>query len=112
MVCTSVLGGEEAEDDVDRRVVERLELDRAGEAEQERLQLIEADELAVRDRDPAADTGRAEPFALIERVEDLALRKPRLASGDLAHLLERVLLRVRVEAVHHRTGGEYVGDVH
>ena len=76
MIGAGALRREQHEDEVDRLVVERIEIDRAREPRKDADQPVERAQLAVRDGDALADAGRAQALALQQRVEDLALGKP------------------------------------
>ena len=54
-------------------------------------------ELAVRNGDAVSDPGRAQPLALQERLEDVALRQAGDAGGVLGEGLQRLLLGVRLQ---------------
>ena len=90
VIGAGALGREQEEDEVDRLVVERLEIDRLREPREQAEDAVEARELAVRDGDAAADAGRAELLALQKRIEDLALRQ----AGELGRLLRDRLDRL------------------
>ena len=69
-------------------------------------------ELAVRDGDAVADSGRAQPLALQQRVEDFARRQARDLRGALAHFLQRLLLAVDAQRGKDRVGRKKVGQCH
>ena len=58
---------QQQEDEIDRLPVDRLVIDRRRQPRDQRIDAVEPVELAVRDCDPTAEPGRAEPFALDDR---------------------------------------------
>ena len=72
MVGPRLLRRQQDEDQVDRLLVDRVEVDGPFEPREEALDPVDARELAVRDRDPVSDARGPEPLPLQEDVEDLS----------------------------------------
>ena len=51
-----------------------------------------------------ADPGRAEPFALQQRLEDLALRQAADLGGFRREFLKRLLFGIGLDGRNHRVG--------
>ena len=81
------------EDEIDRHVVDRGELDRLGELGEQADDPVEPGHFAVRDRHAAAEAGRAQPLALCQSLGDMACVEPELAFGQPGQRLEQRLLR-------------------
>src|SRR5215207_9456790 len=102
MVGSGQLRGKEEEDQVHGLAVDGFEVDRSFEARKEAEDPGDPGELAVRDGDAVADPGGAEPFALEEDIEELALADPREAGGLLGDPLKSLLLRVHFQSGNDR----------
>src|SRR5438552_17478630 len=90
MVLAGILGREQQEDEVDRLLVDRIEVDRPLEPREDAVDAVEAADPRMRQRHLLADAGRAEPLALEEgAVDDLLVDADRSAGppGKLAQRL-------------------------
>jgi len=67
-------GREQQEHQVDGLVVQRIEIHGRFQPCEHAGDMLDADDLAVRDGDAIADAGRAEPFPLQDGLEYLPLR--------------------------------------
>ena len=85
---------QQQEHQVDLAAVDRLVIDRGREPRDQRIDAVEPGELAVRDRHPAAEAGRAEPFALADRIGDLRRVERQPRARDLRQLAEQLALVV------------------
>src|SRR5690606_12835112 len=103
MIRTGAFRRQEQEDEVDRLVVQRLEVNGRLEPREEAGDLRKLLQLAVRDGDAIAHAGGAEPLALKDDVDDLTLRN----SGDLCRsccqLLKQLLLGIALHRWNNRT---------
>ena len=68
--------------------------------------------LAVRNGDAVAEPGRAQPLALQQDVEDVALLKPGETGGASRQILKELLLGLRLERGHDRIGGDEITEKH
>jgi hypothetical protein len=75
MVGAGAFWRKQQKDQVDGLVVQRIEVHRPGQSRENTGELVQRLQLAVRDRDAVTDAGRAQPLALQDGVEDLALRR-------------------------------------
>ena len=73
MVGARALRRKQEENQIDRLVVERFEIDRPVEAREQTEQLVELGQLAMRNGNAIADAGRAQLLTLQQDLEDLAL---------------------------------------
>ena len=73
MIRPRRLGREQQEDEVHRLLVDGVEIDRRFEPREHAEELLEAGQLAVGNGDAVAHARRAQPFALEQHLEDLAL---------------------------------------
>src|SRR5260370_12835791 len=73
MVRTGAFGRRQQEHDVDRAIVDGVEIDRLGESREQSDRLGERRQARVRDGDAAADARRAQTLALEQAVEQAAL---------------------------------------
>ena len=97
MVGAGAFRRQQHEDQIHRLAVERLEIDRPIEPCEQPEQLVEPDELAVRNGDPVADSGRAQLLALQQGLENAALALPGQLRGLRGKLLDRLLLAVDLQ---------------
>src|SRR5215216_6010449 len=113
MVGAGAFGGDQQEDDVDRPLVDRIEVDRMGEPGEHAARLGERAHAAVRDGDAAADAGRAQPLTLQEAVEQATLVELQHGSGAGRQLCQQSLLAGRFNAGQNgvRTG-QQIGNFH
>ena len=79
MIGASWLWCKQEKDQIDRLVINRIKIDRLGEAGKEANHLVEVLELAVWDGDAVAHTGGAKTLTLEQFVEDI----PDFETGDL-----------------------------
>lgn len=82
MIGARALRRKQQEHEIDRLVVQRLEIDRLLQPSKDADDRMDVSQLAVGNGDAVADAGRAQAFALQDNVEDLPFGKP----GDLAAL--------------------------
>ena len=73
MIGAGALGRKQKNDDIDFLAVDRVEVDRLGEAREDADDALQPLQLAMRNGDAMAEPGRAEPLALQQDVEDVAL---------------------------------------
>ena len=70
VVGASPLRREQQEHDIDRLAVDRIEIDRLGKPRKDSDDAFKARNFAMRDGNTLAKSGRAEPLALEQHVED------------------------------------------
>jgi hypothetical protein len=105
-------GGEQQEHEIDRVAVDGLEVDRLGEPHKDADDALESRDLAVRDGDALAKTGRAEALALKQQIEDHALRQSGTPGSARRELLKELLLALHPERRKDRIGGDEVAEMH
>jgi hypothetical protein len=88
---------EQQEDEVDRLVVERLEIDRALQPCEETKESAEFRKLAMRNRHTTTDAGRAELFALKQDFQNFLFALSRQLSRARGQFLNRLLLAVNLQ---------------
>src|SRR5208282_317570 len=94
MIRARRLGRDQHEDEIDRKSVRRIEIDRALEAGEDAENLLAFCELPMRNGNSVAHSRRAEPLTLQQRVENLAGREAGNKRGALAHFLQGLFLAV------------------
>lgn len=104
MVGAGRLGGEQQKNEVDRRRIGGGEIDRFFEPRENSEEQLALCKLAMRQRDPVADSGRAESLALQQRVEDLARWKVGNTRRPLAQFLQHLLLGIDPQRCDDRLG--------
>ena len=72
MIGAGRLGRDQEKNQIDRRAIERVEVDRPLEPRENPEDRFDSRQLAVRNGDAVAYAGGAETLALQQRVEDLA----------------------------------------
>ncbi len=102
MVGAGTLGGQQDANQIDRLLVDRLEVDRRLQAGEHRLQVGQLGKLTVRDGDAVAHTGRAKPLALHEDIEDTPLGEVDQIGGAPRQLLQGLLLAGDPQVWDHR----------
>ena len=112
MVGACGFGRQQQEDQIDRLIVDRFEIDRLFKPGKQPVQALKFGQLAVRNGDALAHAGCAEPFALEQHVEDLALVETRNCGGPVRELLQRLLFAGRAQGNVHVLGGQEVRDFH
>ena len=103
---------QQQEDEVDRRAVDRLVIDRRRKPRDQRIDPIELVQLAVRDGDAAAKAGRAQPLALGDRIGDLRRIERQARGGDLRQLVQQLALVARGQVDADRFEIEKLGKLH
>ena len=98
MIGAGAFGRHQQEHDVDRTLVDRIEIDRLGETREQATGLGERAHAAVRDRDAAADSGRAQPLALEQAIEQATLVELEDRSGAAGQFGQERLLAGRLYA--------------
>ena len=104
----------ELTDYAERYVVDRMssldgvEIDGLGKPRADAGDALEPGEFAVRDGDALAEPGRAEPLALQQRVEDVALLQACEPRRARRQLLEKLLLVLDLERSNHRLGADEI----
>jgi hypothetical protein len=78
--------------EIDRLIVQRLEIDRRFQSREDASDALHAGQLAVRNGDAVADTGGSQLFALQDRLENVALGNTRDSGCALGQKLEHLLL--------------------
>src|SRR5690606_30754218 len=97
MVGAGALRREQQEDEIDRLVVEGLEIERLRQTREQAENARQAGQLAMRDGDAVADAGRAELLPLEQRLEDLALVETGHPGRLLGERLDDLLLAADLE---------------
>src|SRR5690606_13190975 len=92
VIRTSPFRSQKQEDQIHGLVVQRLEIDRCFQPREDACDALDAGQLAMRDGDAVANTGRTELFALQDGVEDFPLRKSGDRSGFFRKQLKELLL--------------------
>ena len=77
MIGAGAFRREQQEHDIDRLAVDRVEIDRLGKPREDADDALQPGELAVGNGDALAEPGRAQPLALQQHVEDVALLEAR-----------------------------------
>ena len=86
MIRTRPFRRQEQKHQIDRLVVQRLEIDRRFQAGEDTGDALHAGELAMRNGDAVADTGRAQPLTLQDGVEQAAeVEEMRWLDSDVPH---------------------------
>src|SRR6266851_2958274 len=113
MVGPGAFGGCQQEDDIDRPLVDGVEVDRMGEPREQTDRLGQRRHARVRDGDTAADPGRTQSFALEQTVEQAALVEREDSGGAARQLGQQSFLPGRLQA---RQNGfradQQIGDFH
>src|ERR1019366_6661601 len=112
MVGASRFRSDQKTNEIDRRAVEGMKIDRADKPRENPEDRVRLGELAVRNSDSFADSCRAKPLALEQGVENFPRREAGDQSSPLAQLLQRVFLRVHLERGHYCLGGDQFGQQH
>ena len=97
MVGAARLRRQQQEDEVDRIVVDGIEVDGMVETREQGVEAAEPSQPGVGNGDAVADPRGAQPLALEQRVEDLALVVAAKARGVARELLEDLLLAGRLQ---------------
>ena len=92
MVGARGLGRQQHTDQVDRLLVDGVEVDGRLELCEERVEPVQVRQLSVRDRDTVADPGRAQALALDQDFEYRPLGLRSQFGGALGQFLQRLLL--------------------
>src|ERR1019366_8237668 len=106
MVGASRFRSDQKTNEIDRRAVEGMKIDRAGKPRENPEDRVRLGKLAVRDGDPFADSRRSEPLTLEQGVKDFPRLEPGNQPGPVAQLLQRVFLGVHPERGDYRLGGD------
>ena len=96
MIGARTLGRHQQENDVDRTLVDRIEIDGMDDAREQPDRLVEICETTVWNGDAAADAGRAQPLTLEQAVEQLALVELENGGGAGRQLGQQRLLAGRL----------------
>ena len=112
VIGAGAFGRKQQEHQIDRLVVQRLEIDRRIEPREDAGDALHAGELAVRNGDAVADPGRAQTLALQDRVEDFPLGDAGDRCGPLGQQLQQLLLRVCLERRHDRRHIDEIAKIH
>ncbi len=97
MVGACAFGRQKQENQIDRLIVDRVEIDVAIKPREQADDARKAGQLAVRDRDAMADAGGAEALALQQRLENRSLGQTRDLGRALGELLQKLLLALRLQ---------------
>src|SRR6476659_10761525 len=106
MIGAGAFRGEQQKHDINRSAVDGVEIDRLGKPRADAGDALQPSELAVRDGNALAKPGRAEPLALQERVEDVALLQTCEPRRARRQLLEKLLLVLDLERSNHCFGAD------
>lgn len=93
--CT--FGSKQQEHQIDRLIINCLEVDRFDQPGENTNQTIERDELAMRDSDAMTDSGRTKAFALQQGIEYFPSRQTGYLSRMRRDFLDRLLFRIGLE---------------
>jgi len=98
MISTGVFGRQEQENEIDRLIVDRVELDGRGEAGEKPIDPGQCRDLAMRNGDAMAQARRAELLALQESLEDHPVIDCGQLGGSVRDFLQELLLVLDLEA--------------
>ena len=87
MIRSRRLRREQQKDEIDLLAVERIEIDRLGEASKETDDVLQIAKAAVRYRSTLAQASRAQALTLQERIEESALLDLRKRRGPRRQLV-------------------------
>src|ERR1700675_2597610 len=110
MIGSSSLRRKQQAHEIDRRRIERLEIDRSLEPCKQSEQLVELGQLAVRNGDAVADSGRAQLLALLQDLQDRALALPAELGRLGGELLQDLFLAVDLQRWNDCTGRDEIGE--
>src|SRR5215207_3409348 len=99
-------------DQVDRPAIDRFIVDRLSQARGEAIDLRQALNLAVGNRDAVAETGRAETLPLGDAGDDGCRIQTEPLAGELGELLEQGALVGRDQIGPYRLEVEELGKLH
>ena len=105
MVGARIERREQHEEQIDRQAIDRIEVDRPRELEEQAAHAAEIGHLGVRQGDAAAEAGRSQPFAFEQGFADFAGIEAERAAGEVADEREKRLFRIDL---HVRTHGRRI----
>src|SRR5262245_26098918 len=108
MISGRALRGEPQKHDIHRSAVDRVEIDRVGKPRADAGDALQPGKLAVRDGNALAEPGRAEPLALQQRVEYVALLQAGEPRRARRQLLQELLLVLDLERSNHRFAADEI----
>lgn len=97
MMFVGLLRNQQHKQQTNRLAIGRIELHGLGESDESAHCFLQALDSPVRNGDPLAEPGRAEPFACQQAIEDQAARDPLVVFEHQSRLLENALLAARLE---------------
>ena len=112
MIGAGAFRRQQQENQIDRLIVERLEIDRPVEPGEQSEQPGQSGHLAVRNGDAVADRGRAELFALHQDVENRPLVLSAEHGRARGKLLQHLLLAVDLERRENRVWRDQIVERH
>jgi hypothetical protein len=112
VIGACAFGREQQENQIDRLAVERFEINRLFKPRKKTDEAVELCELAMRNRDATADTGRAEPLAVPQRFKNLALAAATLRRRTRRQFLQRLLFGLHLERGQNRVRGQKIVERH
>src|SRR5208282_1313649 len=112
MVAARSFRRQQQEDQIDRAVVHRLEVDGFFQPREEALGRGQARQPPMRHGDAVADAGRTQPLAFHQDVEQRPLLAAEQGCGALGQILDRLFLVGGFEVGGDRFGRQQVGDFH
>ncbi len=89
MLAPSALGDEKEEDQVDRPIVDRLEIDRSRQASEQPVEAGQPDDAGVRNGDAGTDAGRSQPLARRQGIVHGRFRDVDEVGGAASELAQR-----------------------
>src|SRR5262245_12436166 len=108
MIGTGALRREQQEHNIDRRAVDRIEINRFGKPSANAGDALQPGELAVRYRDALAEPSRSKALALEQRVEDIALLQAGEPRRARRQFLKKLLLGFDLERSNYRFGADEI----
>ena len=103
---------QQQENQIDRLIIERFEVDRFGQSRKQPEQPFQTGNAGMRYGYPMTNAGRAESFPFLQRIEDrfgTACQEPAGAAREIAKQLRLVGCSQRYD---HAVAVDEVGDIH
>ena len=102
---------QQQENEIHRHPVDRRELDRLGQLGEQRHDMIETVDLAMRNGDAAAEAGRSQPLAFAQPLGHLARVEAEPLRRQIGRVLEQSLFRGRRQIMEDGLGRQDVAEI-
>ena len=112
MVGPGILGSQQQEHQIDRRLVDGIEIHRLVETREHAVEAVQFGQLAMRDRDAAADAGGAKALTLQQDIENRPLVQAGRLRRAFRQLLQALFLAGRMQRVDHAIMRQEIGYIH